>query len=145
MSNKSKKTEELSQSDLINLFLATQSSAKKESNINISPITAVLCLAGVIIVLVQFMIGFGMWSIQDRLSRYDAYEKRLVNLEASVIRFEVVAKDIEELIVDFKTFTQLPRATTTDLDTRMSAYDNRVERIEKRIDTIENKLDKLKN
>lgn len=101
----------ISQNELIQALLVTKSESSNEEpkGIQVSPMTAVIGLIGLICVLIQCMIGFGMWSIQDRLDRYDSYEKRITSIEQTIVRFEFIANDITQLRKDFALFASEPK------------------------------------
>lgn len=123
MSSHNKTTESANtQDDIVKMIVALQEKSTVSRNtITINPMTAFISAGLIILVLIQFVIGFGMWSIQDRLKRYDAYGTRIESLEKSLVRFESIPVVIESLVSEIRLLSK-----SIDEDT-----DSVVERVQK--------------
>ena len=136
MSDESDQT--VDNTDIVKMIIAMQEkSNSKRNSISISSNVAVSWLIGVIVVLIQIIYGVGIWSITDKLDRYDSYDDRITKVENSVIKLESVADQLGELIIDFKTFSAEPRFTESKFNER---FTDKILPLTNQLDRIETKL-----
>jgi len=138
-------SDNVSQEELIQMIIRNQN--KSGDGISISPMTAVIGMSGALVVLIQFMVGLAVWSMQDRLDRYDQYESRITTIENNVVKLDRLAEDVSLLITEFKLFSKTERFDTTDFQTNIQPFRIRLETLEtysRRFeDRVLKRLDKL--
>jgi len=130
---------DLSFNDTLKLILDNQdlNSRRNKGNINISPTIAFVTLIGVVVVFFQVFIGFGMWTIQDRMDRYDGYGDRIIKIEQNLVKFEDYNKTLHDLTAEFKAFTKEPKFTENDFNAKIA---DKLEPIKDQLDRIEDKI-----
>lgn len=111
---------ESQEQDLVKMILSLQEKSSVSRNtISINPMTAFMSSGLIILVLIQFMIGFGMWSIQDRLKRYDDYEARISVIEKSMVRFEAIPESIHSLVEEIRLLSGNIDTNKDDINKRL--------------------------
>ena len=134
---KKEEQHDMDNSDIVKMIIAMQDKSNKKNSITINPIVAVIGLVGLIVILVQVILGVGMWSIKDKLTRYDAYENRLNSVESTLVKFENAIDDLGDLTKEFKAFTAEPRFSEKDFNERIS---DKLSPIKDQLDRIEQKV-----
>ena len=104
---------------------------KTESTQNGIVLTPSLLIAIVIMILNAAM-GLGLWSVQNKIDDYDAYEPRITKIETSLIRLERVTESVESLT---KTFEQYSNDRFTSTQGKMLA--DQIENIAKIVRDIQ--------
>lgn len=107
------------------------------SNQNRGIVISAPVLIGAILVLIQMMMGLGIWALQDRLNKYDAFEPRITAVEQTLVKFEDIPDDLNNFISEFRAFTREPRFTETDFNNKIAdkitPIKDQLDRIEKRV------------
>lgn len=101
-----------------------------EKGIIISPTVAILTLLGILTVFFQIFMGFMMWAIQDRLTKYDSFEPRIASIEQSLIKFGDLPSDVKALSDEFKRFNETPRFTEDKFEDKIKPVMDGLVRIE---------------
>lgn len=129
-----------------NLHMASSDENYRPNGIVITP----TILVGIIVVLMQFMIGFSLWAIKDRLQRYDALEPRISSIEKNLIQYNEILTNFNKFSEEFQSYIKEPKLTEQDYNARttekLQPIKEQLNRIESKIlektDNIENALDK---
>lgn len=132
-------------SDIVQMIIAMQekSNSAKRSAIVVSPMVAITSLVGIIIVLVQVTLGIGMWTIGDKLTRYDSYEGRISNLETAVVKLENLPIAVEKLSNNFDQFIKEPKPILDSLSRIESTVTDKVVQTNKSLDDNIKKIDEI--
>jgi hypothetical protein len=131
---------------------------EEKTGIVINPMLAVSFLLAVIIMMAQVFIGFGLWTIQDKLSKYDSYEVRISEVERFAAKFEDVPEQLKNLNVKFENFSNDPKnilqaiakieqnvnENLKNLNNGIQADRKELSELEKKIIFLENELNFLK-
>ena len=128
---KNKTLEEIEKEHLYKMALTA--SQRQSAGITLTPTNII----AVMIFIIQIVIGATMWSIKDKIERYDGYEARIEKAEDTLIRYEDIDTKLDNLAAQFAQFSAQPRFTEQDFNSKLA---DKLEPMKSQLDRIENSL-----
>jgi len=156
-------SENLSQEELIKMLVASQQSGENKNTLKLDTRTVIMGLIGAIIILTQFAVSIGQWSIQEKLKESEGNSQRLSQLERLVPVIDQLTVEVKGLKEDSKqsitglefaektrpildSLARIEQTIKTNEDSKDSEnreHKEALKEFDKRIDVLEKEVDIL--
>lgn len=113
--------------------MALTASNRQNAGITLTPTNII----AVMIFVIQIIIGATMWSIKDKIERYDGYEARISKVEDTLIRYEDINSKLNGLTTQVGTLTSQDVFTETEFNAKLA---DKLEPMTRQLDRIEETL-----